>query len=48
MAYVAAIFYFLHYPIILTCLALGNKLLGLYIEEDVVAPDEEVCVCGGS
>ncbi|KAF5835002.1 hypothetical protein DUNSADRAFT_8059, partial [Dunaliella salina] len=42
MAYVAAIFYFLHYPIILTAVTLGNKLLGMYIEEEVVdVPDEE-------
>uniref|UniRef100_A0A7S3VJM8 Major facilitator superfamily (MFS) profile domain-containing protein n=1 Tax=Dunaliella tertiolecta TaxID=3047 RepID=A0A7S3VJM8_DUNTE len=41
MAYVAAIFYFLHYPIILTAVTLGNKLLGLYMEEEVNVPDEE-------
>jgi len=55
MAYVAAVFYFLHYPLILSAMALGNKLLGLYVEETGVdgPTDEEVGmrsgrdVCGG-
>lgn len=45
MAYVAAFFYFMHYPLILTAMALGNKLLGLYVEEEVAVDgpvDEEV------
>ena len=36
MAYVAAVFYFLHYPLILLAMACGNRLLSLYETDEAL------------